>query len=272
MQMQTQWTLFKIFGIPVRLNLSVLFLAAYLVWSFWHPGYPLSSIGAGLYICGVLLVSILLHELTHSVVAMAFGGRVRDISFQLLGGCASITRMPPKPWHEFLMAFAGPICSIVLAIIAAFGTVWFGKEVSGWTADGQYVDVFQPNVWWSMAAMLNTGLACFNLVPAFPMDGGRMLRSALQVCGKSKVAATEIAVVVGRVFAGIWVVSVVLDFLFGIQIPCPTVFPFWAEYLWDIVFGSGSVIRLLIAFMIWSAGQRELDYVRAEAEYYGGWR
>ncbi len=272
MQIQTQWTLFKIFGIPVKLNLSVLLLAGYLVWSFWHPSYPLASVGTGFFICGVLLVSILLHELTHSVVAMAFGGRVRDISFQLLGGCASITRMPSKPWHEFLMAFAGPVCSLVIAVIAAFCTVWFGEKVSGWTADGRYVTTFQPNVCWSAVAMMNMGLACFNLQPAFPMDGGRMLRSALQAFGKSKVAATEIAVVVGRVFAGIWVVSCALDFLFGVQIPCPTTFPVWAEYLWDIIFGSGSVIRLLIAIMIWNAGQRELDYVRAEAEYYGGWR
>jgi Zn-dependent protease len=123
-----------------------------------------------------------------------------------------------------------------------------------------------------MVAMMNTGLACFNLLPAFPMDGGRMLRSALQVFGKTKVRATEIAVKVGRVFAGLWVISAAMGLLLGVQIPCPAVFPSWVEFLWGIVFGDGGVFRLLIAYMIWTAGQRELDYVRAEAEYYGGWR
>jgi Zn-dependent protease len=272
MQMQTHWTLFNIFGIPVRLNLSVVLLAGYLIYSFFQWSQPLMSVGVGLFIAVVLLVSILLHELAHSVVAMAFGGRVRDITLQLLGGCAAITRMPPKPWQEFLMAFAGPVCSIVLAVIAAFCAVWFGETVSGWTADGRYIQVFRHNMWWMLVAVMNTGLACFNLLPAFPMDGGRMLRSALQVFGKSKVRATEVAVLVGRVFAGLWVVSAALGLLFGVQFVCPAVFPSWAAYLWDIVFGDGGVFRLLIAYMIWTAGQRELDYVRAEAEYYGGWR
>lgn len=170
------------------------------------------------------------------------------------------------------MAFAGPLCSILLAIIAAFCAVFFGETVEGWTPHGEFVRVFQTNFWWEIVAMLNTGLACFNLLPAFPMDGGRMLRSAFQMIGKSKVAATEIAVFVGRFFAGLWVVLAGLDFLFNVQIPCPEMFPQWVAYLWTIVFGSGGVIRLLIAYMIWTSGKRELDYVRAEAEYYGGWR
>jgi Zn-dependent protease len=272
MQIQTHWTLFKIVGIPVRLNLSVVLLAAYLIYSCFQWSSPLMTIGVGLFIAVVLLISIVLHELAHSVVAIAFGGHVRDITLQLLGGCAAITRMPPKPWQEFLMAFAGPLCSIVIAVVAAFYAVWFGEQITGWTLEGQYVDFFQQDPWWSMVAMMNTGLACFNLLPAFPMDGGRMLRSALQVFGKTKVRATEIAVKVGRVFAGLWVISAAMGLLFGVQIPCPTIFPSWVEFLWGIVFGDGGVFRLLIAYMIWTAGQRELDYVRAEAEYYGGWR
>lgn len=272
MQLRNHWTLCCIFGIPIKLNLSVLLLAAYLIFSFFNIEMPVMSILLGGYIAIVLLVSILLHELAHSVVAMLFGGRVRDITLQLLGGCASITRMPPKPWHECLMAFAGPLCSILLAVIAAGCAILFGETHEGWNARGEFVRIFRENFWWQLVAMLNMGLACFNLLPAFPMDGGRMLRSALQIFGKSKVTATEIAVQVGRGFAGLWVVLAGLDFFFNVQIPCPAFFPQWIDYLWDIVFGSGGIIRLLIAYMIWNAGQHELDYVRAEAEYYGGWR
>lgn len=273
MQLRNHWTLCCIFGIPVRLNLSVLLLAAYLVYSFFNAKMPLFSILLGGYIAVVLLLSILLHELAHSMIAILFGGRVRDITLQLLGGCASITRMPPKPWQECLMAFAGPLCSFLIAAVAVFGATYFG----GWgehslSPEGEVVVVFYPNFWWQLVAMLNMGLACFNLLPAFPMDGGRMLRSALQIFGKSKVTATEIAVQVGRGFAGLWVILAGLDFFFNVQIPCPAFFPQWIDYLWDIVFGSGGIIRLLIAYMIWNAGQHELDYVRAEAEYYGGWR
>lgn len=273
MQLKNQWTLFKLFDIPVRLNLSVVLLAACLIYSFFDFSMPLFSVGIGLFILVFLLISILLHELAHSLTAIAFGGQVRDITLQLLGGRAAITRMPTKPWQEWLMAFAGPLCSFLIAAVAVFGATYFG----GWgesslSPEGEVVVVFYPNLWWSLVAMLNIGLGCFNLLPAFPMDGGRMLRSALQIFGKSKVRATEWAVFVGRCFAGLWVALVVLDFLFNIQVPCPSFFPPLGAYLWNIVFGSGGVIRLLIAYMIWKFGQRELEYVRVEAEYYGGWR
>ena len=140
-----------------------------------------------------------------------------------------------------------------------------------WTPQGVVAE-FYPNLWFMLAATLNFGLAIFNLLPAFPMDGGRILRSLLQCVGKSKVRATEIAVWVGRGFAVLWVFSALLDLLFGVTIPAPTWAPHWLAYLLDIIFGDGGVFRLLIAFMIWSSGQRELTYVRAEADYYGGWR
>ena len=88
--MRTRWTLFEVMGIPVRADLSVLVLAAYVL-------FMSGSLAVGLFLAVALEVSILLHELAHSAVAIAFGGQVRDITLQLLGGCAAITRMPPKP-------------------------------------------------------------------------------------------------------------------------------------------------------------------------------
>lgn len=272
MQLEKQWTLCSVFGIPVRLNLSVVLLAVYVLYVVFDADAPLLSVLIGGYFAVVLLLSILLHELAHSVCAIAFGGRVRDITLQLLGGCAAIERMPPRPWQECLMAAAGPLCSIVLAVAGWGLSIQFGQTVRGWTQQGFYVQQFVPNLWFEVVAMLNAGLACFNLLPAFPMDGGRILRSGCQIFGKSKVAATEIAVTVGRAFAVVWIALAVFDFAFGIGISAPEGLPSCVAYLWNIVLDDGGIFRLLIAYMIWVSGKRELDYVRLEAEYNGGWR
>ncbi len=263
--MQTSWTLFSVFGIPVRANLSVGLLALYLLLTVGHWL-------VGLYLAAVLLVSILLHELAHCVVALAFGGRVRDITLQLMGGCASITRMPTKPWQECLMAAAGPLCSLLLACVAwSVASLFSSPMVVGYDVFGRAITVAEPNAWLALAALLNLGLACFNLVPAFPMDGGRILRSALQGAkALSKVRATEIAVAVGRGFAVLWAAVSVLSFL-GVRLEAPAGMPGSVAFLWDIVFGGGGVLLLCIAYMIWVSGVRELEYVRAETVY-GGWR
>jgi Zn-dependent protease len=116
MQLLRRWTLFKISGIPIRLDLSVAFLVIYLIYIFFNIAYPILSFLVGLYVSAGLLISILLHELAHSFCVIVFGGRVRDITLQLLGGCAMIAHMPPRPLHECIIAVAGPLCSLGLAV------------------------------------------------------------------------------------------------------------------------------------------------------------
>ena len=262
--MRSRWTLFTAMGIPVRADLSVLVLAVYVVFS------TLPHVGVGLFLTAALLVSILLHELAHSAVAVAFGGQVRDITLQLLGGCAMITRMPPRPSHEVLMAAAGPVCSLALAALCWTLAGAFPTRVVVGTLGPYEVTKSAPNPWLGLAAGLNLGLALFNLVPAFPMDGGRILRAGLQCLGRAKVAATEIAVRVGQGFAVLWAVICVLDFA-GVRFHAPAGWPWALQLIFDIVFGSGGILLLLIAYMIWVSGKRELEYVRYE-ETYGGWR
>ncbi len=263
--MQTSWTLFTVLGIPVRANLSVGLLAAYLL-------LTIGDWALGLYLAAVLLASIVLHELAHSVVAMAFGGRVRDITLQLMGGCAAITRMPPKPWQECLMAAAGPASSLLLAGGAWLAAVALPAERAvGYDVFGRLVTASVPNEWLAVAALLNLGLACFNLVPAFPMDGGRVLRSLLQAAGRmGKVRATEVAMLVGRGFAVLWGAMSVLAFA-GVRPHAPAGLPAAAADRCAMLFGRGGLLDLCIANMIWVSGKRELDFVRAEA-LYGGWR
>ena len=236
--MRTRWTLFEVMGIPVRADLSVLVLAAYVL-------FMSGSLAVGLFLAVALAVSILLHELAHSAVAIAFGGQVRDITLQLLGGCAAITRMPPTRLFpsRYVVGQLGPYAL---------------------TQEG-------PNEWLMLAGGLNLGLALFNLVPAFPMDGGRILRAGLQCLGRSKTAATEVAVRVGQGFAILWAAICVLDFA-GVRFAAPEGWPWALQLIFDIVFGGGGILLLLIAYMIWVSGKRELDYVRWEETYHGGWR
>lgn len=258
---QTSWTIARVFGIPIRAHLSVGLLALYLLLEFGR------NIGIGLFVAGALLLSILLHELAHSGVAIAFGGAVREIVLQLLGGCALISRMPRKAWQETLMALAGPLLSLALAALCLTLAFLFPTRTP---------DVYRPIIWvepnlyWLLAGSLNLGLGCFNLIPAFPMDGGRVLRSALESFGWSKYRATRVAVMVGKGIALLWGGLWVANLFFGIEVPCPLGSQL-ARYLWSIVFGAKSMLLPLIAYMIWVMGERELAMVRATA-YYGDWR
>ncbi|MGN1326130.1 MAG: site-2 protease family protein [Candidatus Spyradenecus sp.] len=259
--MRTSWTLFTLAGLPIRAHLSVGLLVAYMLWTFGNLGW-------GLYLAAVLLASILLHELAHSAVAIAFGGRVVSIELQLLGGAAMISRLPPRAWQETLMALAGPACSLALAAALLFGSVALGREVfDPWS---QTVTL-AVNPYLAMAGFLNLGLGCFNLIPAFPMDGGRVLRSALECFGLGKLRATTVAVRVGQGIAVLWAGLWALSFLTGVEVPCPEAVTGFGAYLWELVFGVRSLLMPLIAYMIWVVGRRELAYVRATTAM-GAWR
>lgn len=258
--MRTSWTLFTLAGLPIRAHLSVVLLVVYMLMT-------VGSLGWGIYLAAVLLVSILLHELAHTAVAVAFGGRVASIELQALGGAAMISRLPPKAWQETLMAVAGPASSLALSAVLFAGGVALGREVfdpysGGW--------VFEPNLYLWIAAFLNLGLGCFNLIPAYPMDGGRVVRSALECFGMGKLQATTVAVRLGQGIAVLWAGLWGLSFL-GVEVPCPRVLTGFGAYLWELVFGVRSWLMPLIAYMIWVVGRRELAYVRATTAM-GAWR
>jgi Zn-dependent protease len=131
---------------------------------------------------------IVVHELSHSLVARAYRLPVRRITLFALGGVSQIEKEAPSPGAEFSIALAGPLASVVLAAI--FG----GIEKLLHPAQAGRVG------FWGDLGTLNVALAVFNLIPAFPMDGGRLLRSAIWAFG-SRARATRWAVRVGRTFA-----------------------------------------------------------------------
>lgn len=137
-----------------------------------------------------LFASILLHELAHSLVAKSYGMGIKSITLWLLGGLAELADEPPSPAAEFWIAIAGPLTSLALAIIFLLGYQVLPSERSFAPAAAvlRYL------------ALVNAVVACFNLIPAFPLDGGRILRAWLWHAKGSSRTATRIASKIGGWF------------------------------------------------------------------------
>ena len=196
-------------GIPVRLNwtfLIVLPLFAYLIGSEVETiagvmnetlgaGIDTVAVGVGLtpWLLGLAAVlglfgGVLLHEFGHSLVAMRYGYEIESITLWLLGGLANFAEFPEDWKHEFWIAVAGPIVSL------GVGAVCYGVFVLAPADSNALLFVF------SYLAVLNVVLAVFNMLPAFPMDGGRVLR-ALLARNQPHAQATQRAAGIGKVFA-----------------------------------------------------------------------
>ena len=217
------------FGIPVYLDWSTIFLAL----MFLQSGDIVFALGLAV----ILLASIVLHELGHSLTARCFGCETRDITLTVIGGCASLERMPRKAWQEFLVSAAGPATSFVLGIALYI--------VSAFLPNGNLIGYLLM-----AGGYLNIGLGLFNLLPGFPMDGGRIFRSVMRAF-MSRTKATYVAMVVGRVAAGL----LVLGPLLGVT------------HIWIIPIGGSFILRALIAWMIWQEGWREYQLALAEESF-----
>jgi len=218
------FTAFRVRGIPVRLHWTLLLFIPYLAFllsaqfstlerlaGMQHVRLHLPPLVWGALLALGLFASIAIHELAHTFVATRYGGKVRAITLMLLGGVSEAVRMPRRPLYEGVMALAGPATSIGLGLVFVLLDVAIGH-----TADDVKLGLFY-------LAWMNFTLGLFNLIPAFPMDGGRILRAALAgVLGRER--ATVIAVAIGRAFAiligvlglwsGNWLVILVAAFVF----------------------------------------------------------
>ena len=222
------------FGIPIYLDISTVILL------FFFVGMT-NSLSLDLSLALALLVSIVLHELGHALTARSFGYRTRDITLSLLGGCASLTALPRKAWQEFLTAAAGPTVSFLLSALSWSAFVFLSPN-----------DEWAANVL-AYSAIMNLMLGLFNLLPGFPMDGGRIFRSVARAF-TTRTKATWLAMVVGRISAALLVFGPMM----GIT------------HIWVIPLGGSFFMRLLIAWMIWNEGWREYQQTLAE-ESWGRW-
>ena len=202
----------KLFGISLRLHYSWFFIFALITWALaanyfpsTQPSWSLSmKIGAGLITSFLFFGSVLFHELMHSLVALREGIQIQSITLFILGGVSQMTGEPKTARDEFRMAIAGPVSSLVLGGI--FLGIYFALR-SNTAVAAQFVAAISFYL-----GFINILLGAFNLIPGFPLDGGRVLRSLLWWRGKNLQSATKIASNVGRafgflfIFGGIWLI------------------------------------------------------------------
>lgn len=189
----------KVFGIEIGFNWSLIFVFALVAWSLavtvLPQAVPNRSTAAywitGLIGAVVFYGCLLVHELSHSVVARRNGVQVSEITLWLFGGVSKLAGEPRSPGVEALITIVGPLSSILLAVVA------FGLALA-LSAAGTSALVSDLLVW---LAVLNLSLGIFNLVPAFPLDGGRLLSSFFWARSGTRQRGVHIAVQVGRVFA-----------------------------------------------------------------------
>jgi Zn-dependent protease/CBS domain-containing protein len=208
-----QLRIFQLMGFEVKIDLSWIIIALLVTWSLSVGYFPHKYLNystqtywlMGLAGAAGLFMSIIAHEMAHSVIARGYGIPIRGITLFLFGGVAEMEEEPKGAKDEFVMAVMGPISSGLIAA-ACYGLFLFGRHV-GWPYPVGGVVLY--------LAMINGLLAVFNLVPAFPLDGGRMLRAALwQIKGNLRWA-TRVSAGIGSGFGLFLIIYGVFHFITG---------------------------------------------------------
>ena len=189
--MKPSWKIVRIAGIDIHLHFTFLILLVWVAVSYYlRQGSWKDALG-GLVLTLSLFTIVVLHELGHALTARHFGIQTRDITLLPIGGVARLERLPEKPQQELLVALAGPAVNVVLAAIFLVAFVVSAELSAAWRFQLLEGNVLTTLLW------VNVSLAVFNLLPAFPMDGGRVLRSLLAM-QMNYVRATDIAARIGR--------------------------------------------------------------------------
>jgi Zn-dependent protease len=252
--MLRSWKIGKAFGIEVYIHWSVVLLLAGVL--FLGRLYGDESVILSLAAMVFLYGCVLLHEFGHALTGIYYGIKTRDITLYPIGGVARMERMSEKPIEEFCIAVAGPAVNVLIAgallgisvatgyfsiISRALGVMLMSMFRRG---DAEMVlRQLSPEMQlWIYVIFLNIMLVVFNMIPAFPMDGGRVLRALLSgVIGHRP--ATEAAATIGMVLSA----AMVLSGLKVVSLPLP---------------GNGSPMLLLVGMFVFFAGQQELYMVR----------
>jgi Zn-dependent protease len=184
-----------VFGIDIKMHLTFLFILVWGAFAYGGNAGPLYGIVVTL----GLFTLVVLHELGHSVAAMGYGIPVKDITLLPIGGVARLERMPEKPVQELVVALAGPAVNVILAIILLPIVAALSLVQSVPLSLSLFME---PGLLGLLTFLLsaNISLAIFNMIPAFPLDGGRVFRAVLGFFTDYS-RATQIAATVGRVLA-----------------------------------------------------------------------
>jgi Zn-dependent protease len=245
------FSLGRIFGIAIRINLTWLLVLPLITWNLssafsrshpdWNTGL---AWGLGFAAALLLFISVLAHELAHSLVAKAQGIPVDDITLFLFGGVSDIEEEPKSPGGEFLMAILGPATSFAIGVgLLILGGSIADIRASGMNAEnllGRLTPISTLVIW---LGSINITLGLFNLVPGFPLDGGRILRSIVWGISGNLQLATNVATTAGKLIAFLMIGGGVLMIL-GVRIP---------------IFGTGifnGIWLALIGWFLYSGAQR----------------
>ncbi|MBC8072020.1 MAG: site-2 protease family protein [Deltaproteobacteria bacterium] len=186
--MKGSWKIGRIAGVDAFVHWSFGLLIAWAGWSAWSGAGSLLAVALGIAFLLAVFGSVLLHELGHALAARGYGVRTHSILLTPIGGIANLEGMPSAPRAELAIALAGPAVNVVIAASLALLLAMFGNGFG-------LVEGLVSGLMWA-----NVTLAAFNLIPAFPMDGGRALR-ALLATRMGKHSATAIAVKLGKAVA-----------------------------------------------------------------------
>lgn len=258
----------RVFGVDIGLDFTLIIVFVLVATSLgegtlprWHPDWSRGLVWAVALGAAVLFfVSVLVHELSHALVAKAQGTPVRGITLFMLGGVAQIEKEPSTPAREFVMAVVGPLTSIVIGVVCtAVGSHLAGRAATFADARGaedamRHVGPVGTLLLW--LGPINLVLGVFNLVPGFPLDGGRVLRAILWAVTKDQVRASRWAAFVGQLFG--WGLTAL-----GILMAFGSVFP---------VVGGGFVQGIwfvLLGFYLSSAARASIERVLAKGALEG---
>jgi len=186
----------KIAGINIYIHWTFSLIILWIIYVNFRAGLNAVQIGWSVFFVLSLFVCVTLHELGHALAAKRYGIKTKDITLYPIGGVARLEKMPEKPLHELVVALAGPMVNVLIMVLL----LPFMHDFSLETAAGENVMVISPSNFLPMLGIINIWLALFNLIPAFPMDGGRVLR-ALLAMKNDRVKATNIAATIGKIIA-----------------------------------------------------------------------
>lgn len=221
-------------GIDVFLHLTFLLLVAFVGYSGYLSTRSVAGAIEGVVFILALFGSVVLHEYGHALTARRFGIPTRDITLYPIGGVARLERMPERPWQELIVAVAGPAVNVAIAIVLFVGLLATGNL--SWPS----LQVMDSGPLLQRLMYTNLSLALFNLIPAFPMDGGRVLRAGLAMY-LNYAMATRIAAGLGKA------VAVIFGFVGLFANP----------------------MLVLVALFVWFAADQESQAVQMRSALYG---
>lgn len=232
--MRWSWKIGQFFGIGVYIHATFWLLILFVLYSSWTRGHTALQAAAGVFFILAIFACVVLHEFGHALTARRYGIRTRDITVLPIGGLARLEKMPDDPKQELWVALAGPAVNVVIAGALYLVSASIGNRFAftrfDWTGVRFLTDLIVVNIW----------LVLFNLIPAFPMDGGRVLR-ALLATRMNYTRATRIAARTGQAIA----------FVFG------------------LVGLMGNPFLLFIALFVWLGAEQEASAVQMRSSIAG---